>query len=127
MDKTYKMYCGDLTSWQMAGDIGEGASFTAKYSKYYAFIRIYKGATVSGLTFYPMLELASEVSAYEPPVCDKYIPNKDGTINGVTSLYPNTSFMFDTTLATAECEYNRDSDKVYKELCNAIISLGGNI
>lgn len=55
------------------------------------------------------LEIGSSVTDYEPYVePTEYTPNADGTVNGVTSLYPNTTLMTDTEGVIITCEYNKD-------------------
>lgn len=53
--------------------------------------------------------------------------NLDSTVSGVTSLYPYTTLMTDTPGALIECEYNRDINKAFEEITQAIISMGGNV
>lgn len=69
--------------------------------------------------------VSTEYVPYQEPVT--YIPNEDGTIEGVTSLYPTTTLMTDTPGVIINCDYNRDINKAYDELTQAILSLGGNI
>ena len=66
---------------------------------------------------------------YEPYSKDsaEYTPNEDGTVEGVTSISPNMTLVPTTGVMIAECEYNRDINKAFAELQQAIISLGGNI
>lgn len=74
------------------------------------------------------LELGSTATDYEPyKECEEYTPATDGTVNGVTSLYPNTTLMTDTEGVLIDCEYNRDINKAFAELQQAIISSGGNV
>jgi hypothetical protein len=74
------------------------------------------------------IELDSAATDYEPYIPrTEYIPNADGTVEGVTSLYPNTTLMTDTDGVLIDCEYNRDINKAFAELQQAIISLGGNV
>ena len=43
---------------------------------------------------------------YEPYIAPtEYTPNADGTVEGVTSLYPNTTLMTDTDGVLIDCEY----------------------
>ena len=51
----------------------------------------------------------------------------DGIAEGVTALYPVTTLTTDTQGIIIDCEYNRDINKAYEEITNAIISLGGNV
>ena len=105
------------------------SGFTISNPKYYRFaIFIKSGITVSNLVFKPMIYL-SGVTNYDYEFYNRadYNPNTDGTVNGVTSLYPNTTLMSDTDGVLIDCEYNRDINKAFAELQQAIISLGGNV
>ena len=55
-----------------------------------------------------------------------YIPAADGTVSGVKSLYPTTTLMSDTDGVIINAEYNRDINKAFAELQQAILSMGGN-
>ena len=80
------------------------------------------------VTIYPQIEKGKVVTDYEPyiePV--EYPVSADGTVEGVTSIYPTTTLMTDTAGAVIDCTYNRDINKAFEELYNAIISLGGNV
>ena len=67
------------------------------------------------------LELGSTATDYEPyKECAEYTPNADGTVNGVTSLYPNTTLMSDKDGVLIDCEYNRDINKAFAALEAAI-------
>ena len=74
------------------------------------------------------LELGTTATDYEPyKEYTEYTPTADGTVNGVKSLYPTTMLMTDTEGTIIEAEYNRDINKAFAELQQAILSLGGNI
>ena len=60
-------------------------------------------------------------------VSEEYTPTADGTVNGVTSLYPCTKLSTNVDDIVIECAYNRDINKAFEELQRAIISLGGNV
>ena len=60
-------------------------------------------------------------------VSEEYTPTADGTVNGVTSLYPCTKLSTNVDGIVIECEYNRDINKAFEELQQAIISLGGTV
>lgn len=109
-------------------DIGSGTirKFPVK-QKVNIFIKIFEGVTVENLLFKPQLEPGTTATEYEPYKGAEYTPNADGTVNGVTSLYPNTTLMTDTDGVIIDCEYNRDINQAFAELKQAIISLGGNI
>lgn len=74
------------------------------------------------------IELGDTATDYMPYVePTEYTPNADGTVDGITSLYPTTILSTDTDGVTIDCEYNRDINKAFAELHAAIISLGGNV
>lgn len=74
------------------------------------------------------VEYGKVATAYEPYIDPTiYTPNADGTVEGVTSLYPNMTLTTDTSGVVIDAEYNRDINKAFQELTQAIISLGGNV
>ncbi len=77
----------------------------------------------------PQLEVGPTATEYEPykePIsCSK--PKSEGTVEGVTSLYPATTLMTDTEGVTITAEYNRDLNKAFAELTQAIITIGGTL
>jgi hypothetical protein len=70
-------------------------------------------------------EDATEYESYVEPTT--YTANADGIVDGVTSVYPTTTLFTDNSNITINMEYNKDINKVFAELQQAIISLGGNI
>lgn len=73
------------------------------------------------------IELGTTATEYEPyKMPTEYTPAADGTVSGVKSLYPTTTLMTDTNGAIIEAEYNRDINKAFAELQQAILSMGGN-
>lgn len=67
------------------------------------------------------LEIGSARTNYEPyKIPTDYTPTADGTINGVTSLYPSTTLTTDTEGVLIDCEYNRDINKAFAALEAAI-------
>lgn len=84
------------------------------------------GVTVENVTFKPQLKIgttAADATEYEPykePI--EYAQGED-----IKSIYPTTTIMTDTEGAVVEVEYNRDLNKAFAELYQAIISLGGNV
>lgn len=73
------------------------------------------------------LESGESETEYEEYVATTYTANADGTVDGVTSVYPTTTLLTDNSDITINMEYNKDINKVIAELQQAIISLGGNI
>jgi hypothetical protein len=66
---------------------------------------------------------ATEYEPYIEPTI--YDVSADGIVEGVTSLYPNTTLYTDTSGAVIDVEYDRDINKAFAELQNAIIAIGG--
>ena len=54
-------------------------------------------------------------------IISQYTPNSDGTVEGVTSLYPTTVLLTDKEGVVIDCEYNRDINKAFAELQAAIM------
>lgn len=69
----------------------------------------------------------TEYEDYISPIT--YTPNADGTVPGITSIYPSMTIYTEpiSSGAIVECQYNRDINKAFDELKQAIISLGGNV
>lgn len=57
----------------------------------------------------------------------EYIPNADGTVDGVKSIYPNMTITTDTQGLLVDCTYKQDGRKVKQNLTDLIISLGGEL
>ena len=70
-------------------------------------------------------DAVTEYEEYKEPI--EYSVSADGTVDGVTSIYPTTTLVTDTAGAVIDCTYNRDINKAFEELYNAIISTGGNV
>lgn len=103
-------------------------AWKAEYTNRTIYIEYKSGDVVDNVVIYPQLEVGSTATEYEPyiePVT--YIPNADGTVEGVTSLYPSTTLLTDTAGVIVDAEYNRDINKAFEALVQAIISLGGNV
>jgi hypothetical protein len=83
----------------------------------------------ASITYYDLQleigETATEYEQYKTPII--YEVGTDGVANGIVPIRPTTTLVTDTIGALIECEYNRDINKAFQELCNAIISLGGNV
>lgn len=73
------------------------------------------------------IELGTTVTSYESYQEQSYTPTADGTVSGVKSLYPTTTLMTDTEGVIIDAEYNRDINKAFAELQQAILSMGGNV
>lgn len=81
------------------------------------YINVPNGKTVNNLLIKPQLEIGATATEYEPYITPtEYIPTADGTVNGVTSLYPNTTLTTDMDGVIIDCEYNRDINKAFAAL-----------
>ena len=72
------------------------------------------------------VELGAAATEYVPyvEVVTKVVEN--GKVKGAYSKYPCTT-VIPAPNTVIDCTYNRDINKAFNELCNAIISLGGNV
>ena len=85
------------------------------------YVNIPSGKTLNNLLIKPQLEIGATATEYEPYITPtEYIPTADGTVNGVTSLYPNTTLTTDMDGILIDCEYNRDINKAFAALEAAI-------
>lgn len=67
-------------------------------------------------------EIATE---FEECFTTEYIPNTDGTVEGIKSIYPSMTILTDTEGVTITAEYIKDIDKTYNELIAQIALSGG--
>lgn len=125
---------GSINTYALLGtqyaplDIGEGATYTPDADgKKNLAIFVAKNTAVENLTFFPQIELGTVVTPYEPYRGQTYTPSADGTVSGVKSLYPTITLTTNNSGAIINAEYNRDINKAFAELQQAIISLGGNV
>ena len=85
------------------------------------------GTTVNNVVIYPQIELNPTATSYKPYNGQTYTPTADGTVENVKSIYPTTTLTTDTSGVVISTEYNKDINKAFAELQQAIISLGGNV
>lgn len=105
-------------------------TFTVPSGSPYCLVGGYNYPNVAGdtISFEAMqIEVGSVATDFQDYISTTYTPNADGTVEGVTSLYPTTTLSTDTDGVIINCEYNRDINKAFAELTQAIISLGGNV
>lgn len=89
------------------GALEEGVTYTATYSNI-------------------QLELGTTATDYEPyDSKTNYTSTSDGTVNGVTSLYPNTTLITDADGVIIDCDYYKDIDKAFNELTTSVALSGG--
>lgn len=83
---------------------------------------------VHGVYEYVQLEAGNAATEYQPYVEPQYaVPDYNGTIKSFVSKYPAVIVSSDNPAVIISCTYNRDTDKAYKELVNAITALGGSV
>ena len=119
----------DINGSHLANFNKEAITIAQKFHMDRFLVYIDKGVTEAiDETFYPCIEKNDKCTGYEPYVEPiTYSVNADGTVDGVKSIYPTTFLFTDTEGATIEAEYNKDINKAFCELQNAIINLGGTI
>lgn len=123
-------YTGTTGRLQLSGNrTGNIFTFTCNEDCIITAIVFWNAANETNKTYSDFqLELGTTKTYYEPyKECAEYTPTADGTVEGVTSLYPTTTLITDTEGVIIDCEYNRDINKAFAELQQAIISLGGNV
>lgn len=105
---------------------GRTLTWSDQYTFMHAYIQIQNNKTFDNYTIYPMAEIGTVATEYEPyiePTC--YSVKKDGNVEGVLSQKTGLSLMTDTKGVIINVEYNRDINKAFMKLQNAIINLGG--
>lgn len=118
-DSAAKMQMGIQASTNASGT----KTITDDWKGLGIYLNIPSGKTLNNLLIKPQLEIGTTVTEYEPYITPtEYTSNADGTVEGITSLYPNTTLTADTDGVTIDCEYNRDINKAFAELHNAIYS-----
>lgn len=72
------------------------------------------------------VEEGTEITEYEPYVCEEFTADENGNVEGVTSLYPTTTLTADSGV-TISAEYNADTkkyiDKKFAELQALILEV----
>lgn len=90
-------------------------------------IRIKPNSRISDLCFF-QVEPGSDITEYEEyKEPERLAVGADGSVENAASLYPTTVLTSDTDGVLIDCEYNRDINKAFEELQQAIIGLGGNV
>lgn len=114
--------------WEWAGYARENDKTYTTTGILYFYVLVPNGTTVDNITVYPQVEVGGVATDWENPTTPvEYTPAADGTVSGVNSISPNMTLIPDTDGVVIDCTYNRDINKAFEEMYNAIISLGGNI
>ena len=87
-------------------------TITDEWKSLVIYVNIPSGKTLNNLLIKPQLEIGATATEYEPYITPtEYIPTADGTVNGIISLYPNTTLTTNTEGVIINCKYNRDINK----------------
>lgn len=97
-------------------------NYTAETDGYLRISSFTDGLELANL----QIERASAATAYEPFTEKVYTADPNGSFAGVTSLYPVTTLLPGSTGVSLTAKYNKDINKAFAALQQAIISLGGN-
>ena len=119
---------GTMTQGIVASTAPSGTkTITDEWKGLGIYINVPNGKTLNNLLIKPQLEIGATATEYEPYITPtEYIPTADGTVNGVTSLYPNTTLTTDTEGVIINCKYNRDINKAFAALEAALAALTAN-
>ena len=106
----------DGTTYNWSGpDISYSHSVTSSSPRLYLSTTkfyITKGVVFEDYKVKIQVAKGKNAAEYEPFIAsNEYTPTADGTVEGVTSLYPNTTLLTDTEGVTINCEYNIDIKK----------------
>ncbi|MEE1239710.1 MAG: hypothetical protein UHO61_07290 [Acutalibacteraceae bacterium] len=106
----------DGTTYNWSGpDISYSHSVTSSSPRLYLSTTkfyITKGVVFEDFKIKIQVAKGKNAAEYEPFIAsNEYTPTADGTVEGVTSLYPNTTLLTDTEGVTINCEYNIDIKK----------------
>ncbi len=91
------------------------------------YVSVSAGTTCDNVIFYPQIEVGNKITEYEKGVPYRsFVPDADGLVE-FSSVSPTMSLISNTNNIVIDVEYNKDINKAFAELQNAIISLGGNV
>ena len=108
-------------------DYGDGVEFDTSATQTIVVHLVVRNGQTVDLVFKPMIELGTGDKVYEPFKAPAfYIPDSNGETS-VKSIFPVTTLLSNTDGVIIDCTYNRDINKAFAELYNAIISTGGNV
>ena len=101
---------------------------TTKAKYVYIYVNATGGATYGSKIPYGLMITLDTPTEYEPYIEPTiYDVSSSGIVEGVTSLYPNTTLYTDTSGVVIDCTYYQDGRKVKENLTDMILSLGGVI
>lgn len=107
---------------------GASGSFSVRYTITPQIVRVklVNWSASVGTISQVQLEIGATATEYEPYKGVSYTPAEDGTCE-VTSIAPTMTLTTDIDGVVMDCQYNRDINKAFEQLTQAIISMGGNI
>jgi hypothetical protein len=74
------------------------------------------------------LEIGTTATEYEPYIePDEVVVGENGNVKGLMSLAPNMTLVTDKDGVIIDCAYNRDINKAFEEITQALASLSANI
>ena len=92
------------------------------------YLQIAPNKTVNSVVYPIIVEGTTYDGTWEPYIEPTNYPiAADGTVEGVTSIYPNMTINTDTQGVVVEANYYQDGKKVKENLIDMILSLGGVI
>lgn len=92
-------------------------TFTATENiKCFVGVNQVEGITYENAVVQFQLEVGGVATSLETYRGEEHSVATDGTVSGMVSFYPNMTIFSDTANVTIDCEYNRDSNKVFAEL-----------
>lgn len=100
-------------------------TFTATSDFYLCLAGIYNNPCKSSYRLQLALGSSGEYERYVAPT--EYAVNEKGEVENLKPIYPTTTLTTDVDGITLEATYNKDINKAFAELVNAIIALGGNV
>lgn len=104
-----------------------GGTIVAGDTVTYTNVQAEFGATATAYTPYVPNVSAVTVKAQGKNIEPVSYPVADDGSCSVASIHPTMTLTTDTEGTVVDCEYNRDINKAFEQLTQAIISMGGNI
>ena len=96
---------------------GDTETITDNWIGLRVYLYIASGKAFNNLLIKPQIAIGDTADGYEPYIePTEYTSNADGTVDGVTSIYPTTTIMTDTDGVIIDVKYNRDINKLHAEL-----------
>ena len=124
-------------------DNGNGFKVNKGYTLKNISIRVGAGYDFgdSSVTFYPQAEFGTSATAYVPYIDVEGInvtvtdgessqtatADVDGNVSGLMSVSPSMTLATDNDSAVIDCTYNRDINKAFEQITQAMVSMGANI